>query len=58
MSLKPVLRSVVTDHLNHKTVNKATCRTPGKLFPNYVHIRWKAFELLFGKVFLVSFRFS
>ena len=58
-----------TDHLNHKTVNKATYRMPqsstamGILVEklsnccNYF-LRLLGFPDLYGKVFLITFKFS
>ena len=37
--VKPLLHSIFfTDCLNHKTVNKTTCRTPAQILANYGYI--------------------
>ena len=63
-----VTQCFFTDHLNHKTVNKTTFRTPLanlhllcahwlKNFPTLMII-FSEFPDLFGKVFLVTRKFS
>ena len=60
-----------TDQLNHKTVNKAVCRTPSEnprqlwpyLLKSYrtvaiVLVRLSLFPVLSGNVFLITFKFS
>ena len=67
------VKDLFTDHLNHKIVNKATCRTfSANLSANHqlcvhwfksfstaiVFLRFSGFSDLFGKVFLITFGFS
>ena len=40
MLVKPLLeKAFFTNHLNHKTVNKTTCRRPQQILANYGYIR-------------------
>ena len=62
--VKPLLHSVFSnDHLKHKTINKTTCTMSSALVEELSNcydyfLRLSGFPDLFGKVFLITFKFS